>query len=137
MINVGVVSYSSDKFNEINAKALLAISLDIVEDAMGGEKFALVSGFSDIGIPGLAYRMAKTRGWKTVGLSAAEVKEYDCYDVDEEIIEGEKFGDESEKFIEYIDCLVRIGGGPQSFKEVEMAEDAGMPVFEFDLPESD
>ena len=33
---------------------------------------------------------------------------------------GEKHGDDSEYFIDFIDSLIRIGGGPQSHKEVEM-----------------
>ena len=45
-----------------------------------------------MGIPKLAYKIADKKGWKTIGLSAQEAKEYDCYDVDEEIIFGEKFG---------------------------------------------
>ena len=44
-------------------------------------------------------------------------------------------GDESVRFIEYIDCLVRVGGGKQSMKETEMAKDNGLDVFEYDLPE--
>jgi len=135
MINVGVVGYSGAKFDENIAKALLAIALDIVEEEMDGKEFALVSGYTDIGIPALAYRLADKRDWKTVGFSAEEAKEYDGYNVDEEIFEGKNFGDESKKFIEYIHCLVRIGGGKQSFKEVEMAKAKSIPVFEFDLPE--
>jgi len=136
MINVGVVGYSGAKFDENIAKALLAIALDIVEEEMDGKEFALVSGYTDIGIPALAYRLADKRDWKTVGFTAEEAKKYDGYNVDEEIFEGKNFGDESKKFIEYIDCLVRIGGGKQSFKEVEMAKDKSIPVFEFDLPET-
>ena len=133
MYNIGVVGYSGAKFDEKIANALLAIAFDIAGEDK--EDCAIVSGLTDIGIPALAYRMAKKMGWKTIGLTAKEAKQYKCFPVDEEIIEGEKFGDESEKFIEYIDCFIRIGGGKQSLKEVEMAKEKGMPVYEYDLPE--
>lgn len=136
MKNIGVVGYSNDKvFNQDIAKALLAIALDIVEADIKADEYALVSGLTNMGVPKLAYELAEKRGWKTVGFTAEEAKQYDCFDVDEEIIEGEKFGDESKKFIDYIDCLVRIGGGPQSMKETEMARKAGHPIYEYDLPE--
>lgn len=136
MFNVGVVGYSNDKvFNQDIAKALLTIALDVVESDTDEKVFALVSGLTNMGVPKLAYELADERDWKTIGLSAKEAKEYDCYDVDEEILEGDKFGDESDKFIEYIDCLVRIGGGPQSMDETEKAKKAKVPVYEYDLPE--
>ncbi len=136
MKNIGVVGYSGGKFDKDIANALLAIAFDIVEKTLKEKDYAIVSGLSDIGIPALAYRMAKKNGWKTVGLSAEEVKQYECFPVDEEIIVGKKFGDESEKFIDYIDVLVRVGGGKQSLKEVEMAKKKNIPVYEYDLPEN-
>ncbi|WP_157472253.1 hypothetical protein [Neolewinella persica] len=39
---------------------------------------------------------------------------------DKKIIVGERFGDESEAFVAYIDGMIRIGGGPQSRREVEL-----------------
>jgi len=135
MKKIGVVGYSDDKvFDHIIAKALLSIAFDVIEKVFPSEDLEIVSGLTDMGIPGIAYRMAEKRGWKTVGISAKEAKEYSCYAVDKEIIVGEKFGDESEKFIEYIDCLVRVGGGKQSLKETEMAKNKEIPVYEYDLP---
>ena len=133
MAKIGVVGYSGAKFNEDIAKALLAIAFDIIDKEFSD--IEIVSGLTDIGIPGLAYEMADKRGWKTVGLSAKEAKEYDCYDVDEEIIVGEKFGEESEEFIKTIDALIRIGGGKQSMDETEKAKKKDIPVYEYDLPE--
>jgi len=133
---IGVVGYSDDKkFDQTIAKALMAIALDIVEKQFKSSQYELVSGLTSCGIPKIAYEMADANEWITVGLSAQEAKKYDCYDVDKEIIRGEKFGDESEYFIDYIDCLVRVGGGKQSIKETKMAKDKGLPVFEYDLPE--
>ena len=136
MTKIGVVGYSDDKkFDQNIAKALLTIALDIVESDMDDSEYELVSGMTNMGVPKLAYDIAKENGWKTVGFTAEEAKEYDCYGVDEEIIVGKKFGDESEDFIKYIDCLVRVGGGKQSIKETEMAKESDIPVYEYDLPE--
>jgi len=133
MSKIGVVGYSDDKvFDHDIAKALLAIAFDIIDKEYSDVE--IVSGLTDVGVPGMAYRMAEKREWKTVGLSAQEAKEYDCFDVDEEIIVGDKFGDESEDFIKTIECLVRIGGGDQSMKETEMAKKKGITVYEYDLP---
>jgi hypothetical protein len=135
MINVGVVGYSGAKFNEDIAKALLAIGLDVVEENHEDKEYALVTGLTDLGIPSLAYKAADKRGWKTVGIACAKANEYDCYNVDEKIIEGEDWGDESETFLKYIDVLLRIGGGEQSIEETEKAKEMGLDVYEFDLPE--
>ena len=134
-MKIGVVGYSSAKFDKALAEALLAVAFKVIEDKYGKTDHEIVSGLTDIGIPALAYRMAVRWGWKTVGLTAKEAKQYECFPVDKEVIAGEKFGDESEKFIKYIDCMVRIGGGKQSKKEVEMAKAKGLEVFEYDLPE--
>ena len=137
-VKIGVVGYSDESvYNHDIAKALVAVALDAVADDTKADEYVLVSGLTDQGIPGIAYRMAEDRGWKTVGLSAKEAKQYDCFDVDEEIIVGEKFGDESEEFIGYIDYLVRIGGGEQSMKETEMAKKKGVKVYEYDLPKKE
>ena len=134
VIKVGVVGYSSGKFDETTAKALLGIAFEIVESEHPAKSYELVSGLTDSGIPGIAYRLADKMGWRTIGFSAEEALKYDRYDVSEEIIIGKKFGDESEQFIDYIDCLIRIGGGPQSLDEVVMADDKNKSVYEFDLP---
>ena len=42
------------------------------------------------------------------------------YLVKKVILKGEKFGDESEDFVRYIDALIRVGGGKQSRQETEL-----------------
>ena len=135
MFNIGVVGYSGGKFNEDVAKALVAIALDVVAEDNGDKKYALVSGLTDMGIPAIAYRAADKRGWKTVGIACSQADDNPCYDVDERIIEGEEWGDESDLFLNYIDCLVRVGGGEQSIEETKLAKEMGLPVYEYDLPE--
>lgn len=138
VLKVGVVGYSDDKVFDHNiARALLAIALDVVSEAHIADDYDLVSGLTNVGIPKLAYEMADKRGWKTTGITAKEAKQYECYPVGKEIIVGEKFGEESEKFIDYIDVLIRIGGGKQSLKETAMAKSAKIPVYEYDLPKKE
>jgi len=135
MLNVGIVGYSGAKFNEDVAKVLLAIALDVVAEEHGDDDYALVTGLTDMGIPAIAYRMADKRNWKTVGIACEKANDCDCYKVDEEIIEGKEWGDESQTFLDYIDCLIRIGGGKQSIEETKKAKEMGMDVYEYDLPE--
>ena len=60
--------------------------------------------------------------YKTIGIAPSRAKKVKrgVFNVDKEIIVGTNFGDESQTFIDYIDVLVRIGGGKQSREEVEM-----------------
>ena len=135
MISIGVVGYSGGKFNEDVAKALMAIALDLVEENHKSDEYELVSGLTDMGIPAIAYRMADKRGWKTVGIACSKADENPCYDVDERIIEGKEWGDESGTFLDSIDVLIRIGGGKQSIEETKKAKKKGISVYEYDLPE--
>ena len=135
MIRIGVVGYSGKKFNQIVAKALMEIVLDLVEEYHKDKEYMLVSGLTDLGIPAIAYRSAKKRKWKTMGIACEKAEEYDLYPVDEKIIEGKDWGDESVTFLDNIDVLVRIGGGEQSMDEVEKAKKKNITVYEYDLPE--
>lgn len=135
MTKIGVVGYSGPKFDETIAKALMEIALDMVEANHKDNEYMLVSGLTDMGIPAIAYRSADKRGWKTMGIACEKADENPCYGVDEIIIEGTDWGDESETFLKNIDILVRIGGGKQSFEETEKAKQKKMWVYEYDLPE--
>ena len=128
---IGVAGFSNeDQFDIDEAKKIIEKAFDSVNS---DKKIVVVSGLSNVGIPKLAHEEAKKRGWKSVGLSAKEVKEYECYEADEEIIVGDKFGDESEKFIDYIDELMTFGGGEQTKKEIKMAKDKKLKVTEHTL----
>lgn len=138
MINIGVVGYSDAKFDEGIAKCLLHIAFDIIEQNHPSKKYTVVSGLTDMGIPAIAYRLASKCGWKTVGVACSKANDYDCYDVDEKIIVGDDWGDESDTFLDKIDVLIRVGGGEQSFKECKTAKDKKniQKVYEFDLPKN-
>jgi len=136
MLSIGVVGFSDDKkFDKNIAKALVAIALDVAEENHKDKEYELVSGLTDMGVPAIAYRMAKERGWKMVGIACSKAKENPCYDVDVEIIEGDKWGDESATFLDNIDVLIRVGGGKQSIEETKQAKKRKISVYEYDLPE--
>jgi len=137
MIRIGVVGYSGGKFDEDIGKALVMQAFKIVEQAYPDEEFSVVSGYTDMGIPAIAYRVADKLGWKTVGIACKKAYENPCYDVDQVKIVGEDWGDESPTFLSNIDVLVRVGGGKQSMEETEEAKDKGIPVYEYDLPEKE
>ena len=133
-LNIGVVGYSGQKFNEEEAKRLLNEGLDAaLADNPTATSINLVSGLTDVGIPALAYRIAAERGWETTGVACAKAKEYDCFAVTTQTIVGDNWGDESKTFLAACDVIVRVGGGRQSLAEVAEFAQNGGKVYEFDL----
>ena len=61
--NVGVVGYSELKFDITRAKEYIKTAFDKVAERYGGRDIVIVSGLTDLGIPGLAYHEAKKRGY--------------------------------------------------------------------------
>jgi hypothetical protein len=139
ILYVGVSGYFDQKFDEEEATELLEDALDDIEkeyiDTGEFDEIAIVSGLTDHGMPKIAYQVANFRGYETVGVAPKAVNEtgYELYPVDEIIYEGENFGDEIDKYIEMIDVFVRIGGGSQTQKELELAEEEDISVIEYDL----
>jgi len=118
---VGVVGFSSSDFDADRAKVLLEGCLTTLE-AMDPGNCDLVSGLTDMGVPGIAYQVATNLKWRTVGYACEKANEHPCFEVDEKNIVGSEWGDESETFLANIDVLVKVGGGPQSQKEFEAFE---------------
>lgn len=133
-LKIGVVGYSAQKFAEGEAKRMISEAFDNLESQYPDRPKTIVSGLTDLGIPALAYREAVRRGWKTVGIACSKAEEYDCFSVDERMIVGYKWGDESETFLNSLDVLVRVGGGNQSTRETAEIKNRGKQVIEFDLP---
>jgi hypothetical protein len=131
-MNVGVVGYSGQKFDEEKAKGLISTNFDLLE-TITNEDIVIISGLTNLGIPKLAYEEAVKRGWKTVGIACKKAKDYECFDVDETTIVGDNWGDESETFLNSLDVICRFGGGKQSLAEVDEAKEAGLKVFEYEL----
>ncbi len=122
-MKIGIVGHSSNRIDEELGLALLEtmISRLVASKANTGD-VEIVTGLTNIGIPKLAYQIADKHRYVKVGISAQQAHEVNCgvYPVDKEIIVGKKFGDESDAFIEYIDYLIRVGGGKQSAAEVKL-----------------
>ena len=121
-MKIGVVGFSRSQFDKKMAILKLRNILEILTLGKDATNIEIISGYTNMGVPRIAYRLADDMGLKTVGFSAKQALRVRAgvYPVKEVILVGERFGDESQKFIEYIDVLVRIGGGPQSRKEVAL-----------------
>ena len=132
-IKIGVIGFSDEtKYKSSAGKKAVKDSFDNLQLLFPKKNIVIVSGLSNVGIPKLAYEEAVSRKWKTVGIAPKEVENYELFAVDEKIIVGDKFGDESKKFIDYIDILVKIGGGKQSEKECDMATEGNIPIMKMD-----
>lgn len=133
-INIGIVGYSAQKFNEEDAKRMIFEAYNMLDAKYADQKKVIISGLTDLGIPALAYREAVRRGWKTVGIACKKAVEFACFPVDETKIIGNEWGDESPSFLKSIDVLVRIGGGNQAKRETLEAKANGKGVIEYELP---
>ena len=132
-INVGIVGYSAKKFDKKLARMLIEKALELLmRDAK--DELVIVSGLTYLGVPAIAYDVAKEMGLKTVGVACSKAKEYECFKVDEEKIVGTEWGDESETFLKMIDIMIKIGGGKQSEEEAKRAKEMGITVIDYDLP---
>ena len=133
-LRIGVVGYSDekkiDKFLKSREGILHNLSWGLSRiqrqlETINGicKEFELVSGLTDVGIPGIAYHFVSTGNMnkeiftKTVGFACAKAKDFPQFPVDEKHIIGTEWGDESSAFLDYIDGLIRIGDGEQSIKE--------------------
>jgi len=127
-MKIGIIGYSGQKFDEEQGKKLIELGLS----NLGIQDYdIIVSGLTNLGIPKLAYEIATEREMKTVGIACNLAKDYDLFPVDEKILVGDKWGDESETFLNYIEALIKVGGGKQSEEEYKRFKG---PKFEFDLP---
>ena len=122
VIKYGIVGFSKNQFDKKAAFKLLDTLFAQLKAKHPNESVEIVSGYTDTGVPKIAYNLAEKYGFTTVGFSAKQALEVSSgvFPADKVFLEGEKFGDESEAFINYIDRLIRIGGGKQSRKEVAL-----------------
>lgn len=121
-LKIGVVGFSRSQFDKQTAILKLRNILERIVAEHGAENLEIVSGYTNAGVPRIAYQLADDLDMDTIGVSAKQALRVrsGVYSVKKVILIGEKFGDESERFVEYIDWLIRIGGGPQSRREVEL-----------------
>ncbi|TCI95068.1 hypothetical protein [Tenacibaculum sp. M341] len=125
IVRYGVVGFSKNKFDKKTAYKLLDNLFKELKEKHTDAIIEVVSGYTNSGIPKIAYELADKYGFITVGFSAKQALKVvsGTYPVSKVILKGEKFGEESAEFISYIDHLIRIGGGPQSRKETKLFTD--------------
>lgn len=119
-LRVGVVGPSGQSFDEDKARKYLLEAFNQIK-AKEGLNVEVVSGWTWLGVPGLAYEIATAFNWSTVGVACAKAKDYDCFPCDRVIIVGDEWGDEFEYFLNSIDILIKVGDGEQSATEAEIA----------------
>jgi len=124
-MRIGVVGFSQPHFDQEKSRILLEESMKNFVGESAENTIEVVSGLTNIGIPKISYEIAVDNNWKTIGISARRALKAHCgiFPCDKHSIVGNNFGDESEYFVDYIDVLIRIGGGKQSRKEVELFKD--------------
>lgn len=136
VLKIGVVGYVRE-LGEAGQKAqhLLNQAFDAIVAANPRvTEIWVVSGLSDLGVLGIAYRTAKNRGWKTEGVACGMVHGKPWFEgIDTYTIIGQEWGDESEAFLAACDVLVRIGGGDQSLREAALFKQRGGTTYQFEL----
>lgn len=136
VLSVGVMGYSDKKFDKEKALMHLQQAFDQIATLITPEiTVEIVSGYTNLGIPALAYAEAVRRHWTTVGIACAKAKEFELFPCDEILIIGENWGNESPAFLERCDTFIRIGGGKHTMEETALAKAMGKSVKEYDLEE--
>ncbi len=137
MIRVGVVGYTAEKFDKIKAWELLKEGFEKIQSENNTNKLMVISGLTDLGIPSLAYYIARQNDWNIGGIAPEKALESRWFpmsnDGDELVLSGEDYGEETPKFLDSIDVLLRIGGGVQALYETQLATKRGMKIYEYDL----
>jgi len=134
-LRVGVVGYCPPTvFDEDEARRMIRDAYDKIAELFGDREVVIVSGLTNVGVLKIAYEEATRRGWRTAGIACERAQEHELYPVDEKMIVGMNWGDESLTFVANIQAIVRIGVGKQSLRETELVKSRGFPAFEYDLP---
>ncbi|MBB3123283.1 hypothetical protein FHS04_000780 [Mesoflavibacter sabulilitoris] len=132
---IGVVGYCPPtKFDIHLANKMINEAYDIIEKKFPETPKMVVSGLTNVGVLKIAYEQAILRKWSTKGVACSLANNYPLFPVDEQIIIGDNWGDESEEFLLNLDCMIRIGMGDQSIRECNIIREKGLPTFEYNLP---
>ena len=137
-IKIGFVGYSISKFSEKQANKILNDIFDEIKAKYADKHYniEIVTGATALGIPKLVYEHASKYNYKLIGIMCKDGYTCELYPCDEIYAIGNNWGDESPTFINYIDILYKIGGGPQSINEAKMAREQNKIVYEYDLPQT-
>jgi hypothetical protein len=77
-MKIGVVGYSSTKFDLNLAVKMMQSAFDIFVSKNAEENIEIVSGLTNIGVPKIAYQLADRRNFITVGISAEQAFQVHC-----------------------------------------------------------
>ncbi|MFK7747860.1 MAG: hypothetical protein AB8B65_05695 [Kordia sp.] len=121
-VKYGIVGFSRNQFDQKAAHEILQNEFQKIKEKHTDETVEIVSGYTNSGVPKIAYELAEKFDFVTVGFSAKQALRVrsGVYPVKKKIIRGNRFGAESEDFVRYIDALIRVGGGIQSRHETEL-----------------
>lgn len=134
-IKVGFVGYCPPtRFNVDEARRMIIEAFSMILAENPDTNITLVSGLCNVGSLAIAYEEAVKLGWRTVGIACEKAKEHPHFPVDEKIIVGAEWGDESTAFVSSLDMIVRVGAGKQGRRETEAVKASGRPAFEYELP---
>jgi hypothetical protein len=132
---LGLVGSLGVPVDEAAMRATVANAYDeLLAQITQQRPISLVAGLTNKGINKIGYEIARERGWHTAGIACFQSKPRNRFAVDTMILVGANWGDESETFLDSIDALVRIGGGPQAMRETAIAKSRGLLVIERDVP---
>ncbi|MEO0376209.1 MAG: hypothetical protein AAF329_16620 [Cyanobacteria bacterium P01_A01_bin.17] len=125
--NIGVAGYCAQEFDWDDARIQLKRHLSQYTN----NNVAIVSGLSDMGVPGIAYRIAKDLDIPTIGIAAGKARgAKNLWPCDEVYFVGQNWGDESMFFLGKIHQLVAYEGGQQTKREISLAKELGIKVIE-------
>jgi len=130
MHKLGIMGYSAQEFDKGLAEQYIRQHFSELGNDIDIE---IVSGLTNIGIPAIAYRVAKEMGFTTTGIACSKAEKYECFPCDQVKIIGNNWGDESSTFLSYCDSFLRVGGGEQTKKETADAKALGKTIKEYDL----
>lgn len=144
-INFGFVGFSDvqNKATEKEMRDEVARIFSIIERkyctaANENVVLKIIAGATNMGISKYVYEEAEKfnreyGNWFTlVGVMAKEGYKYPLYPCDIVYAVGDRFGEESSFFInDLCDELYKIGGGEQSKREFAMAQEKGIPCYEY------
>lgn len=137
VVKVGVVGYTNPVFDKIEAWELLKKGFAQIKSDMKTNKLMVIAGLTDTGMSSLAYYIARQNNWNIGGIAPEAALEHKWFPMSEDgdilIMSGIDWGDESPMFLDNIDVLLRVGSGPQSLYETQLAHKRGMKVYEYDL----
>lgn len=134
-LRIGVVGYCcGELFDEYLALYLLRKGIKVAIAAYPQTtSVEIASTILDMGIPRLAFAIAKQLGYETTGFGSFDSTLQPCLPVDHRYIHGYNQGDEAMYFLGYVHTIVRIGGGLGALSQAAAFRQHGRPVFEYGL----